>query len=156
MVDLNKLTKLNKYTKTFLVAQLRKQLKCRTFDRETFKETYGLNTASGDQKVRRYLNEIAKETVLVTLDDLVFLKNYCIQNLTIKAANNQLDEATELKIALSGETQKFQVQQEITENKTVNIHVVKSLLTEYEQLFNNSNNEATRSEETVICTDHTT
>jgi hypothetical protein len=147
------MSKIPKYTRVFLLNTLRKQLKDRSFDREAFKLEFGLDSAAGDRRVRRLINDVAKETVLVTFDDLVFLKSYCIQNLAIKAANNQLDEATELKIALSGETQKFQVQQQITENKTVTVNVVKSLLTEYEGILNN---EAVGVKETVICTDHTT
>jgi hypothetical protein len=94
-----------KLTKQFLMAVMRKQLEARTFNREQFKQQYGI----ADRKARRYINDVAKELGAIQADNLVFLKNYCVDNLMIKAANGELDETTEAKIALSGDTAKIEI-----------------------------------------------
>lgn len=99
------MTKLTKLTKKYLLTVLRKQLTERTFNRDQFKQQYGL----ADRKARRYINEIAEETEAIQADNLVFLKNYCVDNLMSKAINGELDESTEAKIALSGDASKLNV-----------------------------------------------
>lgn len=98
-----------KLTKKYIMQVMRKQLANRTFNREQFKKQYGLDTPTGDRNVRRYLNQIAEEIGKIKADNLVFLKNYCVDNLITKALNGELDESTEAKIALSGDTSKFEV-----------------------------------------------
>ena len=92
-----------KLTKHYLLSVMRKQLEARTFNREQFKQQYGI----ADRKARRYINDVAKELGPVNADNLVFLKNYCVDNLMAKAINGELDESTEAKIALSGDTTKI-------------------------------------------------
>jgi hypothetical protein len=94
-----------KLTKQFLMAVMRKQLEARTFNREQFKKQYGI----ADRKARRYINDVAKELGVIQADNLVFLKNYCVDNLMAKAINGELDESTEAKIALSGDTAKIEL-----------------------------------------------
>jgi hypothetical protein len=94
-----------KLTKKYLMQVMRKQLAARTFNREQFKQQYGIE----DRKARRYLNEVADELGKVQADNLVFLKNYCVDNLMTKAINGELDESTEAKIALSGDTAKIEL-----------------------------------------------
>ena len=94
-----------KLTKRFLTAVMRKQLEARTFNREQFKQQYGI----ADRKARRYINDVAKEFGTIQADNLVFLKNYCVDNLMAKAINGELDESTEAKIALSGDTAKIEL-----------------------------------------------
>jgi hypothetical protein len=94
-----------KLTKQFLMAVMRKQLEARTFNREQFKQQYGI----ADRKARRYINDVAKELGVIQADNLVFLKNYCVDNLMAKAINGELDESTEAKIALSGDTAKIEL-----------------------------------------------
>jgi hypothetical protein len=96
-------------TKKYLLTVMRKQLAARTFNREQFKKQYGLDTPKGDRNTRRYLNQIAEEIGPVQADNLVFLKNYCVDNLITKAVNGELDESTEAKIALSGDTAKVDI-----------------------------------------------
>jgi hypothetical protein len=87
------------------MAVMRKQLEARTFNREQFKQQYGI----ADRKARRYINDVAKEFGAVQADSLIFLKNYCVDNLLTKAINGELDESTEAKIALSGDTAKIEL-----------------------------------------------
>jgi hypothetical protein len=94
-----------KLTKQYLMAVMRKQLEARTFNREQFKQQYGI----ADRKARRYINDVAKEFGAVQSDSLIFLKNYCVDNLLTKAINGELDESTEAKIALSGDTAKIEL-----------------------------------------------
>jgi hypothetical protein len=94
-----------KLTKQFLMAVMRKQLEARTFNREQFKQQYGI----ADRKARRYINDVAKEFGAVQANSLIFLKNYCVDNLLTKAINGELDESTEAKIALSGDTAKIEL-----------------------------------------------
>ena len=94
-----------KLTKHYLLSVMRKQLEARTFNREQFKQQYGI----ADRKARRYINDVAKELGPVNADNLVFLKNYCVDNLMAKAINGELDETTEAKIALSGDTAKIEI-----------------------------------------------
>jgi hypothetical protein len=94
-----------KLTKQYLMAVMRKQLEARTFNREQFKQQYGI----ADRKARRYINDVAKEFGAVQSDSLIFLKNYCVDNLLTKAINGELDESTEAKIALSGDTTKIEL-----------------------------------------------
>jgi hypothetical protein len=105
----NNMTTETKLTKKYLMTVMRKQLIARKFDREQFKKQYGLDTPAGDRNVRRYMNQIAEEIGAVKADNLVFLKNYCVDNLITKALNGELDESTEAKIALSGDTSKVEV-----------------------------------------------
>jgi hypothetical protein len=144
-------SKKSKYTKTFLKKAISEQLEKRTFDREKFKTTYKLNAKGDDRKIRRYLNEIITEITKTTPEDLAILRNYCIKNLTKKAAKHKLDSNVELKIALAGTTQEVHVKQEITENKNVNLNV-KALLSEYADLFS----ETDRTTKTALQTDNTT
>jgi hypothetical protein len=106
-----------KLTKKYLMAVMRKQRQARTFNRDQFKKQYGLDTPMGDRNVRRYMNQIADEFGEVKAEELIFLKKVCIDNLMEKALSRELDEGTECKIALSGETSKLEVKQDITERQ---------------------------------------
>ena len=139
-----------KYTKTYLMPILRQQLKDRLFNREAFKKTYGLNTPNGDGKIRRWLTEIASEMDKVTTEDLNLLKFYCTENLKHKAIKGELESSIELKLALSGVAQKLEVQQEISEKKTVTVNV-KSMLSEYNSLLTTEDGTT----ETTISSDDT-
>jgi hypothetical protein len=108
-----------KLTKKYLLSVMRKQLEARTFNREQFKQQYGIE----DRKARRYINQVAAELGTVQAENLIFLKNYCVNNLTQKAINHELDESTEAKIALSGDTAKVDV------NITQHISVKKQMET---------------------------
>ena len=92
------MTETPKLTKRYLMGLMRQQLKDRTFNRDQFKTQYGIL----DRQARRYMNEIASEFSQISVSDLILLKQYCIQNLTEKAQNRELDESTETKIALAG------------------------------------------------------
>jgi len=131
------------------MAELSKQVANRTFNREKFKTEYGLNTGNGDQRVRRYIDEITAKMPPITKAEMAILQGYCIENLTKKAAKHKLDSATELKIVLAGTTQEVKVKQEITEHKTVNINV-KTLLSEYDSLFTNEEDENIRAKEATV------
>jgi hypothetical protein len=125
---------MSKLTKKFIMRTMRQRLHERTFNRDAFEIEFGLNDAKGDRKLRRYLNEIADEFSEIKSSDIIILKQVCIENLTEKAMNKELDEATETKIALSGEATKLEVNGKLTETKTVTINV-KSMLAEYEHLI---------------------
>jgi hypothetical protein len=94
-----------KLTKKYLLTVMRTQLEGRIFDRVQYQQQYGL----ADRKVRRYINEIAEEYGSAQADNLAILKNYCTDNLITKAIAGELDESTEAKIALSGDTSKIDV-----------------------------------------------
>jgi hypothetical protein len=125
---------MSKLTKKFIMRTMRQRLHERTFDRDTFEIEFGLNDAKGDRKIRRYLNEIADEFSEIKGTDIIILKQFCIENLTEKAMNRELDESTETKIALSGEATKLELNGKLTETKNVNINV-KSMLAEYEHII---------------------
>jgi hypothetical protein len=102
-------------TKKYLLTVMRTQLEGRIFDRTQFQQQYGL----ADRKVRRYINVVAEEFGAVQADNLVFLKNYCVDNLLSKAISGELDEATEAKIALSGDTSKVEFTHKVSIKKQV-------------------------------------
>jgi hypothetical protein len=102
---MTEMTTAPKLTKKYLLSVMRKQLEARTFNREQFKHQYGIE----DRKARRYINQVAEEIGTVNAESLIFLKNYCVDNLTQKAIKGELDESTEAKIALSGDTSKVDV-----------------------------------------------
>ena len=114
------LTNPTKLTKKYYKTLIKERLGNRSFDRYQFQEEYNLT----DRKVRRYINEIADEIGTIKTPELTILKQYCIENLTEKARDGFLNEKTEAKIALSGESATVDVNEHLTQTtKVLHLHM---------------------------------
>jgi hypothetical protein len=129
----------NQFTTAYLNAVLRKRINDKTFEREQFKTEFGLDTKAGDRRVRRWINNIAAELDQEAIEEMAIITKYCRDNIKAKAANGSLDDSIAVKLVLANITKEVHVKKEITENKNVNINV-KGLLSEYNSLFNTTNN----------------